>query len=567
MASSNQTPDVLFSPIAANADASDINTIPQTYDPANYGYAAQNVGFPTECRLPVLNPDGTLGQGRAPRMQDWNGIMKLVSSHNFFLQNGGSYTFNPTVSSNIGGYPKNAVLWYFPENEDPCLVYSLINDNTNNFVDDPTLIDGTHWEMLVNPSSYANIALTNSPYTTSRILEIPQDIDATLDSGTITSKQGTKFWFPAGTSAPTLNVGDTYAGGTITKIYWDEALLFYQVEYANDLSASSFGTSTGDFFCFSSNVGFEYGGVTLFYSGTTPPTTGYFYNTSDNTLKYYSNGSAQARIISFPVILAHRTSGVADSINQIFNGFGYIGSTLFVLPGVKVQLTWGRNIDGTLNKESNYYISKKVLTVTRTSGSALPSWSLWSDCWAGEIKNIYYIKNFKRVKSLPTSDDIYTKIFNEEDGYYYYTSSGTTPVKSSVGGFLVASNVSCDENGKVTSFTPCDVNTVNTYSRSELSGMGMPSSDFTSLTVLASGQTYTMPYNGRIYARAATNANLMAYIILQRGNNRSSRNAMISGSSVGLDCFIDVSKGDVITFHYQNVTSIYLTFEKCNGEV
>lgn len=148
MASSNQTPDVLFSPIAANADASDINTIPQTYDPANYGYAAQNVGFPTECRLPVLNPDGTLGQGRAPRMQDWNGIMKLVSSHNFFLQNGGSYTFNPTVSSNIGGYPKNAVLWYFPENEAPCLVYSLINDNTNNFVDDPTLIDEEHWKKL-----------------------------------------------------------------------------------------------------------------------------------------------------------------------------------------------------------------------------------------------------------------------------------------------------------------------------------------------------------------------------------------------------------------------------------
>lgn len=148
MASSNQTPDVLFSPIAVNADASDINTIPQTYDPENYGYAAQNIGFPTECRLPVKNPDGTLGQGRAPRMQDWNGIMKLVSSHNFFLQNGGSYTFNPTVSANLGGYPKNAVLWYFPENEDPCLVYSLINDNTNNFVDDPALIDGEHWKKL-----------------------------------------------------------------------------------------------------------------------------------------------------------------------------------------------------------------------------------------------------------------------------------------------------------------------------------------------------------------------------------------------------------------------------------
>lgn len=204
MASSNQTPDVLFSPIAANADASDINTIPQTYDPSNYGYAAQNVGFPTECRLPVLNPDGTLGQGRAPRMQDWNGIMKLVSSHNFFLQNGGSYTFNPTVSSNIGGYPKNAILWYFPENEAPCIVYSLINDNTNNFVDDPTLIDGTHWEMLVNPSSYANIDLSNLSTTGEAHFANPDlsNLSATGEARFITIPTGAILPY-GGSTAPT----------------------------------------------------------------------------------------------------------------------------------------------------------------------------------------------------------------------------------------------------------------------------------------------------------------------------------------------------------------------------
>ena len=42
--------------------------------------------------------------------------------------------------------------------------------------------------------------------------------------------------------------------------------------------------------------------------------------------------------------------GVDDkfaSIDQVFNGFGYIGSTVFALPGVKVQIPNGRNEDGT----------------------------------------------------------------------------------------------------------------------------------------------------------------------------------------------------------------------------
>ena len=43
-----------------------------------------------------------------------------------------------------------------------------------------------------------NLDLANSPYTTSRILEIPQDIKLELNNGTLTLKAGSKVYVPNG---------------------------------------------------------------------------------------------------------------------------------------------------------------------------------------------------------------------------------------------------------------------------------------------------------------------------------------------------------------------------------
>ena len=47
----------------------------------------------------------------------------------------------------------------------------------------------------------ANVSLTNSPYTTNRILEIPQDIKLELNNGTLTLKAGSKVYVPNGFEA------------------------------------------------------------------------------------------------------------------------------------------------------------------------------------------------------------------------------------------------------------------------------------------------------------------------------------------------------------------------------
>ena len=84
--------------------------------------------------------------GTPPDGKDFNGILNLVSQFYFQFQNGFHPTFDTNVSTAIGGYPEGAVLWYFPAGATKMLpVMSLIPNNTYDFVDDPTLIDGTHW--------------------------------------------------------------------------------------------------------------------------------------------------------------------------------------------------------------------------------------------------------------------------------------------------------------------------------------------------------------------------------------------------------------------------------------
>jgi hypothetical protein len=87
--------------------------------------------------------------------------------------------------------------------------------------------------------------------------------------------------------------------------------------------------------------------VNVCTSGTTAPSvTPYvFWNTTSNRILY--NGNTQ---VSLPIaIITQGSDGVTKSIDKVFNGFGYIGSTVFALPGVKGLIPNGRNSDGSLN--------------------------------------------------------------------------------------------------------------------------------------------------------------------------------------------------------------------------
>lgn len=134
MATSIQKPQVIASPFCGSGDK---NVIPATATGTNL--ASIEEGFPPITSKP-LNEGGI-----PPERKDFNGILNLDSQFYFAFQNGWRPTFDADVSTAIGGYAAGAVLWNDASN---CFVKSLKNNNTDNFVTDPSKIDGVSWIAL-----------------------------------------------------------------------------------------------------------------------------------------------------------------------------------------------------------------------------------------------------------------------------------------------------------------------------------------------------------------------------------------------------------------------------------
>ena len=130
-------PIPLIAPIAADGIK---NTLPDSATGTNN--ASIEEGFP---EITMKAPkDG----GLPPWGQDFNGLFYTLSTLNVSLQNGGIITFDEAVSDKIGGYPQDAILDYVDNNGNYSKVQSLIDDNTNNFVANPQLIDNINWKYL-----------------------------------------------------------------------------------------------------------------------------------------------------------------------------------------------------------------------------------------------------------------------------------------------------------------------------------------------------------------------------------------------------------------------------------
>ena len=116
-------PQILAQTFAADGDK---NTIPN--DATGTQNASLEEGFPEVTEKTIATG------GIPPVRKDFNGAINLMSQFYFFNQNGGTYTFNQTVSDAIGGYPLNAVLWYFGTDGTKTMVVSNIANNGYNFV-------------------------------------------------------------------------------------------------------------------------------------------------------------------------------------------------------------------------------------------------------------------------------------------------------------------------------------------------------------------------------------------------------------------------------------------------
>lgn len=145
MASSFITPQVIASPFAWSGDKA---TLPAD-DTSGTGVASIKQGIPSECSQDLT------ASGKSVRRSDVNALGYLATSTQFFLQNGGSFTFDADVATAIGGYPAGALLWYTNALGETNVVKSLINNNSYNFVTTPSYIDGVNWVYVLQPYEYS----------------------------------------------------------------------------------------------------------------------------------------------------------------------------------------------------------------------------------------------------------------------------------------------------------------------------------------------------------------------------------------------------------------------------
>lgn len=201
-------------------------------------------------------------------------------------------------------------------------------------------------------------------------------------TGKVTLKAGTIATFPEGAVdlSSTYPVGSTYKNNNLKVVstHYTDGKFFVRAEVQNDVPLYSTGTATVEsyFFVKADTGAFGWYGIGSTSSGTTKPTSGQcWYDTTNNIINTSSDAfSTYSKApYSLPICKFLRTYGTVTSINQVFNGLGYIGSTFFVLPSVKGLIPNGFNADGSLN--SIEFEVPSVVTGSRNlSQLTVPVW-------------------------------------------------------------------------------------------------------------------------------------------------------------------------------------------------
>ena len=187
---------------------------------------------------------------------------------------------------------------------------------------------------------------------TNCLLEVPQRIKYDLTDGTLTLKAGSVVIVPYGKTDRTSEfpVGATFINDNF-KVYDTQYLdgkFFVWVELLSDYSHSKSG-GNGTYIVTISPKANRLVGTEQTSSGTTIGANNMHYHTDVNKVSVYVNSVIEVEDCALPMYILTRTTTEVTAVQQVFNGFGYIGSTVWVDKGVKGLIPNGRNEDGSLN--------------------------------------------------------------------------------------------------------------------------------------------------------------------------------------------------------------------------
>lgn len=306
--------------------------------------------------------DATYSAEKLPALEEFQGLQYLFSRQLSYLFQEGVAEWNTDTTYYVGSIVKSI------DGNRTRMYISTIDNNNSNL---PT--DTTRWYCFFDSSlAYANVSLENlnstgknignwSSNLTNCLIDIPQDIKLELNNGTLTLKAGTKFYLPDGNQYQ-ISTDTTVSAGGANEPYF------------------IFGTVTGG-----TSVSLARAQVSICYSGSTQPSfvgAGIWFDTVNNVIKYSSDGGStwSSSNWSLPLAICTPQSSAWVSIDQVFNGIGYIGGAVFVSPGVKGLIPNGRNADGTLN---NSLTQTTALVIRNYTGTQKLFWGISGN-------NVYY---------------------------------------------------------------------------------------------------------------------------------------------------------------------------------
>lgn len=251
----------------------------------------------------------------------------------------------------------------------------------------------------------ATAGTLNESILTNCLTEIPQDIKLELSNGTLTLKAGSKVYVPNGVGKfdiKTLSKDLQYKG------YYSDTRMIVVNSNLQGLDGLS--------------------PENLYAGNSAPKNTEYmfWYDTANNIIKLsIDTGSSWTGQYSLPICIETSSSSAITSIDQVFNGFGYVGDTIFALPGIKGRVPNGFSTDGKPNSIE--------LTTTKVSTRNV-----------GANQNAYgAIGTGSSIGLVPLADYKYDYITNTQ-------SSAGTVFTNGLCAFIYTS----DSTGRITSLTP-----------------------------------------------------------------------------------------------------------------
>lgn len=419
-------------------------------------------------------------------------------------------------------------------------------------------------DMLDVQENKADKNLANTGMITNCLLEVPQRIKYELSNGILTIKAGSVLIFPYGTEAPTLTIGSKFFNSSykVVDYQYKDGKLFYWVEMQSDKVISYVNIDPNLMLTFNSGGSHAIAQSQYCTSGTEAPTAQpvrqFWYDQIRNFIYNYTLDSvvADSYVVAFPILLANCTAIDVFSLNQVFNGMGYIGSTIWVDKGVKGLIPNGRNQDGSLN---NLEYTVPSITLMDCSGEYFHNIDFFVNT-KGQLGHnfLFESENINSNSAIKTYVPSQNKIFS--------------PDNSSNQELFLARGTIWGE--KFTLFKPyATFNAVDKSSdKAWLSSLSMPSEKYIDYDLGERGTTYTAPANGWFAIRKDAgfiNAQVSLAVWDYDETFEFFRTTMSSpAENVQIAFFVPILKGQKLAVDYDATgLTIYFRFIYAEGEV